>query len=55
MMRSTGSLLDVLFGESRQPQHGFDLENAAGSILPRTLLPWSVFPKPSGMWVATGS
>lgn len=54
MRRSTTNVMEMLFGDNKHPQQGFDLESAAGSILPRTLLPWSVFPnESSGLWVAT--
>lgn len=47
-------MMEMLFGDNKHPQQGFDLESAAGSILPRTLLPWSVFPNESrSSWVAT--
>lgn len=49
-------MIEMLFGE-KGPAHaqpGFDLDSAAEKILPRTLLPWSVFPnESSGMWVTT--
>lgn len=45
-------------GSSSHPKplrhRGTDLDTAVGSIVPRVLLPWSVFPSEStGMWVAT--
>ena len=59
-VRNTNIVMERLFGDTngtasmRRANPNYDVENAAGSILPRTLLPWSVFPsETTGMWVAT--
>lgn len=57
-VRSTNIVMERLFGDTalnrRRVHSSFDIESAASSILPRTLLPWSVFPsETTGMWVAT--
>ena len=55
VMRHTNNVMERLFGgDGDRHSTDFDLGNAAGSILPRTLLPWSVFrSETTGMWVAT--
>ena len=57
-VRSTNIVMERLFGDTalnrRRGHSSYDIESAASSILPRTLLPWSVFPsETTGMWVAT--
>lgn len=56
-MRTTNNVIERLFGiegnSSTRHSDGLNL-GAGGSVLPRTLLPWSVFPsETTGMWVAT--
>lgn len=48
--------MERLFGDAKpgKKRGGIDLDTAVGSIVPRKLLPWSVFPSENtGMWVAT--
>jgi hypothetical protein len=53
VIRHTNNVRERWFG-SDPSRTDFDLSHSAGSILPRTLLPWSVFPsETTGMWVAT--
>lgn len=55
--RGTSNVMERLFGDGtpgKRRNHELNLSAAAGSILPRHLLPWSVFPsETTGMWVAT--
>lgn len=53
VMRHTNNARERWFGSDANKADS-DLSLAAGSLLPRTLLPWSVFPsETTGMWVAT--
>lgn len=53
VLRHTNNVRDRWFGCDPN-RTNFDLSHSAGSILSRTLLPWSVFPsETTGMWVAT--
>jgi hypothetical protein len=52
--RSTSNVMEKLFGDGRRQIEGADNEAMTESILPRTLLPWSIFYNEStNMWVAT--